>query len=168
MGKNHQASQSDGAYFSRFIHSAGSAPVSLCLFLLHGLAKTRRIIEPGANSFRCRKLQSRKITFPGLVFRYMGKSVKPPLAIWGISAALSLFGIVTGALFGGSLAGYFSGLLGTVLAFLSLYINRKRQMNRNYDHSFPWFQMATSTAYSFGVVATLLHIVRYAIELGNA
>jgi hypothetical protein len=98
----------------------------------------------------------------------MGKSVKPPLAIWGMSAAFSLFGIVTGVLLGGSLAGYFSGLLGTVLAFLSLYINRKRQMNRNYDHSLPWFQIATSTVYSFGVAATLLHIVRYAIELGNA
>jgi|LauGreDrversion4_2_1035121.scaffolds.fasta_scaffold225182_2 hypothetical protein len=98
----------------------------------------------------------------------MGKSVKPPLPIWGVSLALSLLGLVTGLVFGGSLAGYVAGLLGTVLAFFSLYINRRRQMSRDYDYSYPWFQVATSSAYIVGVVATLIHIVRYAIELGNA
>lgn len=79
-----------------------------------------------------------------------------------------MLGLVTAIVFGGSLAGYVAGLVGTVLAFLSLYINRRRQMDRNYDYSYPWFQVATSSAYVLGVVATLVHIIRYAIELGNA
>jgi len=94
--------------------------------------------------------------------------VKPPLPIWGTSIGLSVLGLVTAIVFGGSLAGYVAGLVGTVLAFLSLYINRRRQMDRNYDYSYPWFQVATSSAYVLGVVATLVHIIRYAIELGNA
>jgi hypothetical protein len=54
------------------------------------------------------------------------------------------------------------------LAFVSLYINRRRQMNRDYDFGYPWFRIATSSVYILGVVATLIHIVRYAIELANA
>jgi hypothetical protein len=98
----------------------------------------------------------------------MGKSVKPPLPLWGVSLVLSILGVVTGVFVGGSLVGYAAGLIGTVLAFVSLYINRRRQMNRDYDFGYPWFRIATSSVYILGVVATLIHIVRYAIELANA
>lgn len=98
----------------------------------------------------------------------MGKSVKPPLALWGASVALSSLGFLTGVVFGGSLVGYIAGLAGTVLAFFSLFVDKRRQVHRDYDHSLGWFQKATSAAYVVGVVATVIHIVRYAIELGNA
>lgn len=98
----------------------------------------------------------------------MGKNTKPPLVLCGLSATLSGLGLLTGVVLGGSLAGYLVGLLGTVIAFFSLYVNRQRQTHRDYDHSFSWFQTATSTAYVVGVVATVVHIIRYAIELGNA
>lgn len=98
----------------------------------------------------------------------MGKSVKPPLAMWGASIALCGLGLITGLALGGSLAGYVVGLVGTVLAFLSLYSNKRRQVHRDYDHSFGWFQKVASITYVIGVVATVIHIIRYAIELGNA
>ncbi len=98
----------------------------------------------------------------------MGKTLKPPLSLWAASLLLSLLGTLTGVILGGSLAGYVAGLLGTVLAFFALYIDRQRQMSRNYDYSYPWFQRAPSVVYILGVAGTLIHIVRYAIELGNA
>lgn len=98
----------------------------------------------------------------------MGKSTKPPLPLWGVSIVGSALGLASGLLVGGSLPGYFLGLLGTVFAFGSLYIDRQRQMSRDYDYSYPWFRGATSAAYVVGVLATIVHIVRYAIELGNA
>ena len=98
----------------------------------------------------------------------MGKSTKPPLPLWAVSIVGSAMGLTSGLLLGGSLLGYFLGLLGTVCAFGSLYIDRQRQMSRDYDYSYPWFRGATSAAYVVGVLATIVHIVRYAIELGNA
>jgi hypothetical protein len=80
----------------------------------------------------------------------------------------SFLGLLSGLIIGGSLAGYFAGLFGTVFAFGSLYVNRQRQMSRDYDYSYPWFRRAASGAYVTGALATVIHIVRYAIELGNA
>ena len=98
----------------------------------------------------------------------MGKTLKPPLSLWAVSVLLSLLGALSGVIFGGSLAGYGASLLATILAFFALYINRHRQMSRDYDYGYPWFRYAQSAVYILGAVGTVVHIVRYAIELGNA
>ena len=98
----------------------------------------------------------------------MGKTSKPPLSLLGVSLLLSLVGFLSGLILGGSLVGYGASLLATVLAFLALYVDRQRQMSRDYDYGYPWFRYAPSAVYVLGAVGTVIHIVRYAIELGNA
>ena len=100
--------------------------------------------------------------------RLVETSVKPPIVLLGVSFALSLIGIGTALAIGGSLAGYFFGIVATLSAFGCLFINRTRQMNPNYDFSKPWFRSGIAAAYWLSVGATLLHIVRYAIAYANS
>lgn len=80
---------------------------------------------------------------------------------------LAATGIVWGA-FDGSLVGFFLSTAATVVAIGCLFLNRRRQMNPNYDHGKPWFQKAVSAVYWISVVGSLVHIVRYAVEVASS
>lgn len=101
------------------------------------------------------------------MFLHVGENVRSPVGLWLVGLVAGLAGVVWGA-FDGSLIGFSLSTTATVVAIGCLFLNRRRQMDPNFDHSKPWFHKAVSSLYWVSVVGSLVHIVRYAIEVASS